>query len=332
MTALSEIYQAFSVTPSGQPTLLLAGMLVATDDDLGSRLAQFEYLKRDGAELEAMGASAARFSFRMVLMGQTPLTPGGAPLTAGQRYLQLVQAQRTQPKCLLVHPRLGRWHVGWSKLRAHEQPQRAVDTIELTLEFIEDQVDAAIAAEQATPQARAGQVTAAAAELQTGTSSRFAAATSSYATARAVADQVNAVATAFASGALEVAQGQAANTPLDTQFGLVQTQVAAMQAALLATLPYSREPEVALTPLRHAAYMVEAYSRLLLDAVAEQRPVLISYTLGQAQSLDDVLLAVYGPQASAFYVEALSLNRIANPLWLQGGTRLRLLAPQVLQQ
>ena len=48
-----------------------------------------------------------------------------------------------------------------------------------------------------------------------------------------------------------------------------------MQLALLATLPFSRDSEVALVPLRHQAYMVEAYAGLLLDAVAEQRPVLI---------------------------------------------------------
>lgn len=332
MADLSEIYQAFSVTPTGQQTLLLAGVLVSCDDELGSRLAQFEYLKRDGAELEAMGASAARFSFRVVLMGQAPIVPGGPPLSAGQRYKLLAEAQRTQPKCLLVHPRLGRWFVGWSKLRAHEQPQRAVDTIELTLEFLEDQVDAAIAAEQPTPQARAGQVTSSYQALSTATSARFVGSEPTYAQVRTQVDALSSLANSFCIAALEVAQGQAPNTPLDSQFGLLQAQVAAVQAALIATLPFSRESPVALVPLRHEAYMTEAYARLLLDAVAEQRPVLIPYTVPLSQSLDDILLALYGTQASAYYVEALSLNRIPNPLSIPGGTRLRLLAPQVLQQ
>lgn len=331
MPDLNEIYQAFSVTPSGHTTLLLAGALVSADDELGSRLAQFEYLKRDGAELEAMGASAARFTFRVVLMGQAPLVPGGPPLSAGQRYKLLAEAQRTQPKCLMVHPRLGRWNVGWSKLRAHEQPQRAIDTIELTLEFIEDQVDAAIAAEQPTPQARAGQVTSSYQALASATTTRFEGSPTSYAQVRAEADRLSEIANAFCIAALEVAQGQAPNSPLDSQFGLLQAQVTTVQLALLATLPFSRDSEVALVPLRHQAYMVEAYAGLLLDAVAEQRPVLIPYVVPLAQSLDEILLALYGTQASAYYVEALSLNRIANPLYIPGGTRLRLLAPQVLQ-
>ena len=124
--SVADKFAAFSVTPNGQQTLLLNGILEASDDELGARLASFEYLMRDGAEVQPLGAAQAKFSFRVILMGDAPLTQGGPPLSTGQRYEQLVQAQRKQPRCLLVHPRLGRWQVAWSRIRGTEaaQPRR----------------------------------------------------------------------------------------------------------------------------------------------------------------------------------------------------------------
>jgi hypothetical protein len=77
--------------------------------------------------------------------------------------------------------------------------------------------------------------------------------------------------------------------------------------------------------------MVWAFSAELLLAIAEQKPVLITYTTPAAMSLDQVLLAVYGPDAANHRQEALSNNRIATPLQIPQGYRLRLVAPQVRQ-
>ena len=330
--SVADNYQAFSITPQGQSTLLLNGCLESSDDDLGSRLAQFEYLKRDGAELEAMGAAAAHFQFRVVLMGDAPLSPGGAPLSAGARYVQLVQAQRTQPKCLLVHPRLGRWNVGWAKLRGHEVPKTAVDTIELTLEFIEDQVDAAIAAEIPTPQARAGSMVDAYSILKAAAAQRFGNSTSPLLQAAVSAtDALASVASAFATSALQVAQGLTVNPSLEQQQGAVARAVDATLTALTATLSYTLEPDVSLTPYRHQAYMVLAGTYFLLESVAEQRPVLIDYVVPMAMSLDAILLSIYGSDAGSHFAELLSLNRIPNPLLIPQGVRLRAIAPQVRQ-
>lgn len=330
--ALDDIYQTFSITPDGQQTFVLTGALEASDDDLGARLASFEYLKRDGAEVEAMGAQQARFSFRVVLMGSAALHPGGAPMSAGARYLALAQAQRTQPKCQLSHPRLGQWKVGWLKLRAHEQPQRAIDTIELTLEFIEDQTDAAIAAEIPTPQSRAQSVVSAYSILQAAVALRFSgAANPLMASVVSTTDVLSATAEGFVTDALLVAQGQIVSPSIDTQFGYVVSAAENTIAALDASVAYSLDNPVELTPFRHQAYMVWAFSAELLLAIADQKPVLIEYVTPVAMSLDQILMAVYGSDAANHYQEALTNNHIATPLLIPQGFRLALVAPQVRQ-
>lgn len=331
--AIQDFYEAFSFTPQGQPTLLLAGVLESTDDELGARLASFEYLKRDGAEVEAMGASQARFTFRVVLMGSAPLTPGGAPLSAGARYQQLVQAQRTQPRGLLVHPRLGRWKAGWTKCHGHEEPRRAVDTVELTVEFVEDQTDAAISAEQPTPHSRAGSMVNAYSILVAAVALRFGSSSNPLFTA--VINATNAlaqVASAYATAALETAQGLTVDPSLDSQLGAVESAANAVLSTLPATLPQTLEPDVSLTPYRHQAYMTLALAQLLYEAVQQQKPVLITYVVPTAMSLDQVLLAVYVSDASNHFSEALSLNpTLETPLWIPQGTELQLVAPQVVQ-
>lgn len=331
--AVSDNYAAFSFTPQGQQTLLLAGVLEALDDELAQRLASFEYLKRDGGEIEPMGASQARFSFRVVLMGSAPLTPGGAPLTAGQRYQSLAQAQRAQPRGLLVHPRLGRWNVGWVRIRAHEQPQKAVDTIELTLEFLEDQTDAAVSVEaQPTPQGRAAEVVSAYSILKAAVALRFGSSTNPLLKAVTTATEaLSSVAASFAVAATEAAQFANLDDSLEQQLGAVEAAAEAALAALTATLPYTLESDVSLTPYRHQVYMTVAGCQFLLEALAEQRPVVVDFVVPAAMSLDQVLLSLYGTAAASYQDPVLSLNDLPNPLWIQGGTVLKVPAPQVLQ-
>lgn len=331
--AVSDFYSAFSFTPQGQQTLLLAGVLEALDDELAQRLASFEYLKRDGSELEPMGASAARFSFKVTLMGSAPLTPGGPPLTAGQRYQTLVQAQRAQPRGLLVHPRLGRWNVGWVRIRAHEQPQKAVDTIELTLEFIEDQTDQAVAVEaQPTPQGRAAEVVSAYSVLKAAVALRFGSSNNPLMKAVVTTTETLCnVAASFAVAATEAAQFANLDSSLEQQMGAVEAAVNGVLAALTATLPQTLESDVSLTPYRHQAWMTLASCQFLMEALAEQRPVLIDYVVPAAMSLDAVLLSLYGTAAASYQEPVLSLNYLPNPLWIQGGTVLKVPAPQVIQ-
>ena len=149
-------YEAFSFTPQGEQALLLSGVLLSSEDEIGARLAAFEYIKRDGAEQEPMGAAPAQFTFRIVITGSAPLTQGGASLSATERYAKLGQTVRTQPRGILNHPRLGRWQVAFKQIRSREEPKKALDTIEATLVFVEDQLDQAIVIDSTpTPQAQA---------------------------------------------------------------------------------------------------------------------------------------------------------------------------------
>lgn len=324
---------AFSFTPSGQATLLLHGSLEALDDELGARLASFEYLKRDGAELEPMGAAQARFSFRVVLLGSAPLTPGGEPLSAGVRYAKLVEAQRTQPRGLLMHPRLGRWQVGWQRIRGHEQPARARDLVECSLDFIEDQVDQAVAVEaQPTPQARAAQAVTAYGVLRAAVALRFGnSGLPVFANAVSATEQLAGRTASFVTSALAAAQSTAPDPSLPQQLGEVAAARDAALASLTATLAQTLSPDVSLTPFRHQAQMTYAACVELLAAVADQQPVVTRFTVPTAMSLDQVLLALYGADARNYLAVLLSLNRIPTPLWIPQGTVLRVVSPLVLQ-
>ncbi len=330
----ADSYIAFSVTPEGLPALLLAGTLESSDDELGQRLASFEYLKRDGAEVEPMGAAQGRHSFHIVLMGSAPLYAGGPLLSAGDRYRELARVQRLQPKCLLSHPRLGRIKAAWAKIRATEHPQKADDCIELGLDFVEDQVDAAIAAQsQPTAQARAGELVSAYSILKAAVALRFGGNyfVPSFASVVSLTDHLAQLSASLAVSAVEVAQGSLPSIGLKQQAQGVAAAVAELLQALQATLTFSREPEVSLTPYRHQAYMIQAASVFLLEAVAEQQPVLVTYLVPTAMSLDAVLLALYGGAAAGHLEEVLALNRIKTPLRIPQGTQLQVVAPQVLQ-
>lgn len=329
---LSDIYGAFSFTPNGQQSLLLHGTLEASEDELTARLATFEYLKRDGAELEPLGAGAAKFSFRVVLMGTAPLYQGGAPMPAGERYAALVKAQRGQPRGLLNHPRLGRWQVGWTKIRAAEHPQRGIDTIEITLDFTEDQLDQALAVEQRpTPGSQANQVVSAYSILTAAMSARFAGPNPLFVAASSAAAALSSTAATFVGAALQAAQSTTPDPSLTGQVGAVLAARDSFLRAISATLAYTLEPDVSLTPYRHQAYMVHAYCLLLLDSVREQQPVLVTYVVPTAMSLDQVLVALYGSDASAHFDQVRGLNPHINPLWIPQGTALLVVAPQVRQ-
>lgn len=331
--AVADSYQAFSFTPTGQQALLLAGSLEASDQEHGSRLAAFEYLKRDGAELEPMGASPVKFGYRVVLMGEASLTPGGAPMSAGDRFVALVKAQRAQPRGLLVDPRLGRWQVGWTRLRYSEQPQRAVDTIELSLEFVEDQVDASIVVEQQpTPQSRAGQVDTAAAVLGAAVAASYA--PSIIPVMQAVQPAGLLLTTSagiFAEACLAAAQNSTPDPALLNLLGAVAVKRDAFLAALAATLPYTLEPDVSLTPYRVQARELYAACSLLYQATITQLPPVVPFVVPAAMSLTQVATMLYGKEARGKVSEIRLLNRIRTAVWIPRGTVLQVTAPQVSQ-
>lgn len=334
-----EFYGNFSFTPKGGETLLLTGFLLSSEDDLGARFASHEYLKRDGGELEPMGAAQSRFVFRIVLMGSAPLTQGGAELSAGDRYRALVDVQRKTPRGLLTHPRLGRIQAGFSKLKASETPAKAVDQIELVLEFVEDQLDQALSFEQnPTPQGRANQVATAYSYVLAATTALFGDRNpgiplyrEAIRNVQTASERLAQVAAAFAESALISAQSTLPDLALRGQLGTVRDAMQGLLDVLPATLPFTREPDVALTPVRHGAYMTLSVCLALYESVLAQKPEIIPYVVPVAMPLDRVLMSIYGNDAASHFDEILTLNRVPDAMWIPAGTRLQVVSPQQVQ-
>lgn len=205
---------------------------------------------------------------------------------------------------------------------------RAVDTVECTVEFVEDQLDQAVASEQrTTPQGQADQAVSAYSILVAGTALRFGSSQSPVMRAAHRASQAFAQAAgAFVDAALLALQDSAPAPELEQQLGAVEAAQTAALAALTATLPQTLEPDVALTPYRHQAYQTYAACVELLRVVEEQQPALEAFTVPAAASLDQVLIALYGPAARGYQSPILRYNPGLSPLWIPAGTRIRIIA------
>lgn len=327
-------YEAFSFTPQGEQALLLSGVLLSSEDDLGARLASFEYIKRDGAEQEPMGAAPAQFTFRIVITGNAPLTQGGASLSATERYAKLGQTVRTQPRGILNHPRLGRWQVAFKQIRAREEPKKALDTIEATLVFVEDQLDQAIVIDSTpTPQAQANRTINAYSIMVAASALSFK--LDPRAPMQAVDAAINAFAVKAATFVVEgvsLAQSSIADlNPLRTLLAGVEAARVAVFAALDATRSLTLDPAITLARYRDQAYQVQASCVELIRSIEAIKPPVVYYTVPSTMSLDQLLVSLYGAAARQHVDELLSLNLIRTPMRIQAGTSLRLVSPAVVQ-
>ena len=327
-------YEAFSFTPQGEQALLLSGVLLSSEDEIGARLAAFEYIKRDGAEQEPMGAAPAQFTFRIVITGSAPLTQGGASLSATERYAKLGQTVRTQPRGILNHPRLGRWQVAFKQIRAREEPKKALDTIEATLVFVEDQLDQAIVIDSTpTPQAQANRTINAYSVMVAASALSFKADPRAIMQAADTAiNQFAVKAAAFVVDGIALAQSSVADlSPLRTQLAAIEVARLATFAALDATLALTLAPAVTLTRYKDQAYQVQASCVELVRAIEAIKPPVVYYTVPSTMSLDQLLLALYGGDAKMHAAEVLSLNLIKTPMRIQAGIVLRLVSPAIVQ-
>ena len=104
----------------------LSGNLVAWNDKIGIRLAGHQYLKRDGAEQEHMGAEPGRFSMRLCFLGAT----------WAKQYLAFVASIRKDPKGQMVHPLFGTLRVACEGIPdAAVTPGTERDSINLAVSF-----------------------------------------------------------------------------------------------------------------------------------------------------------------------------------------------------
>ena len=303
--------------------LVLHGVLVTWSHRLGIRLASHEYLKRDGGEQEPMGAAVGRFSYRCVFLGPD----------ATARYNNLVLSVRQNPRGILVDPRLGRIQAACEGIEASETPETGVDCIEFEVRFAEDALDTALASAQPLgPSAYAAQVTDAMGSLTDLVDARFLGnpATSFQAVLKYV-EALGRAAETYTDAALASLQTDTPDPTLRQLLGVVLAQRDGFLGALAATLAYTLEPDVSLTPYRAQARQVYSSCLQLQDAITALKPPVILFPVGTAMSLVQVAVTLYGKDARRKVPEIRSLNRIPTPYWIPGGTVLKVVAPQVRQ-
>lgn len=331
--AIADIYKAFTFTPNGKAALLLNGALEAYDHNISVRLASFEYLKRNGAEVEPMGAAQGKYSYRCTFLGPAPLSQGGPQLTPGSRYQQLVAALLEQPRGILNDPRLGKIQAAFAGLRSSETPQRAVDVVDFTLDFVQDSVDVALAAEtQIVPQQQGGKVLTTSAIYTAAIAARYASETNGLLqlVVSSTASYTD-TAAAFVTAAVTASQNAQQNLALATQLGNVAAQLNANLAALAATTAFTLTSDVLLTPFRVQAREIYAGCIRLYYAVRAQLPPIVRYTVPATMPLGVLALRLYGADARRRQPEMLLLNRIPNPFAVPRGFEMIIAAPSQVQ-
>lgn len=292
----------------------LSGALLSWSDDLAQRFASHEYLKRDGAEFEPMGANPGRFSFRCCYLGE-----GWAA-----KYRLLAQTIRNEPRGALVHPIFGQVQVACMGISgATVNPAEGRDLIEFTITFSEDALDKAIAAEQAEgPAAKASQADERSTEFTTAIAAIASAAPAVGAAATALVSSIS----TFTADALAASLAIAPDLSLGSKLASVATSTSEMLAALAADTSSTDAS-------RYEAYALayETYSICLeLDAaLASIKPVVIAYTVPGLTSLGALSQLLYGRDAAAKLDEILTLNRIAYPAAIPAGTVLQVTAPTI---
>lgn len=317
--------QDFTFTTKGGTVLDLNGSLTMWTDSIRIRLANHEYIKRDGGEVEPLGAAQGRWSFHCTFMGPD----------VTKRWQQLVNTIRREPRGKIVHPRLGSINVGCEGVpSASENPETAIDLIDFQIDFVEDAVDTAVVLDsEIGPQQRAGELTDAINDATDGVNAvvtnRIANAV--YSALVAAMANLKALIDLFGPSCLAAAQSTTPDFTLETQVGRVQARCQAVLKALTATLPLTLETDVSLTDARTAIYLVYAKALQLYAAAIANKPPIVNVVVPQTMPLFPLLTRIYGKDARSHTDEVFQLNRIVAPYWIPQGTVLRMVAPSVRQ-
>ncbi len=303
----------------------LHGALIKWNDVFEIRFAKFEYLKRSGAVQEPMGAAAAKFSMQCVYMGPQ----------ATSNYQRLVNKVRSRPRDFIIHPRLGRIDVVCKALRAGEDPPQAIDTIDFTLDFEENQLDDQF--DTLSPGPISGQVTVARQETSASMTAVFPPLTNpspidsvnqAYAIVRAAQVTFDTAADKFTTAALQIAQSPLLDPQLSTLLGLVQAQQVAFEIALRNT----GRTDAELFPILQSVRRTSAACINLYNAVLAQKPPIVPFVVPAAMSLSEVALRLYGADARDFLPQLQQLNpSLKTPYLIPQGTILQVNAPFVRQ-
>lgn len=287
--------------------LELHGCLVGWSDSLPQRLARHVYVKRDGAELEPTGADPGTFKFRLAFMGEHWAT----------NYRALVQSIRDNPRGLLIHPILGEIQVGCMGIdSADSEPGQALNLLNVSITFVEDQVDGTFAlAEFEGPAAKQAKV-----DTWTGTLGALA---SKFLFAASEFEKLIYSANVYAEAAYNAIANNEPNPALATMLGDVGTKAQALGRLL------KQEQESRSGASRDYQPAVEAVERThsacveLDEAIQYNHPTLEDFVVPATMPLATLAALRYGKNAKTGMDEMLTLNRIADPHAIPAGTVLR---------
>jgi hypothetical protein len=272
------------------------------DDTRRYRGASHVFVHRDGGTVEDMGREQFRHKMQVVYSGPEWRS----------RYLELVQALDAGRKGLLVHPLFGQIRAfceGYSGARV--VPGQELDTIVVPLEFVEDQLDQSITAEQdRSVAAKAQRARSAADDAVTGASGYNQA---TQAQAEAIRTETLAYVDAVESG-VAISGGSAA-------------LVDGVRAAVAAYAPL----------VRAQANDADAYAAIVLaeralaaaleleSAYQERTPQVTTYTVPALSNVATIAAALYGgPLARQYLDDILTRNVIPNPAAIPAGTELQI--------
>jgi prophage DNA circulation protein len=287
----------------------LSGNLVSWNDKIGMRLAVHQYLKRDGGEVENMGAEPGRFVMRLCFLGDA----------WAKQYRALVAAIRKDPRGQMVHPLLGTLRVACEGISdAAVSPAAERDSINLSVPFVEDAVDATVLAESFIgPVARQARITSYAAKV-TSAISQIASAVSAGAT-------LTGAAITFGAAAVHAASSDTPDPSLDQK---IEEVVSATSAAITAVRADPRAGTDATTyALVAHIEQLQAECMALAEAVASSKPTIVTYVVAGTTDVATLAARLYGGDALARLDELMTLNRIPNPHAIPAGMVLRVAAP-----
>lgn len=291
----------------------LAGNLVSWNDRIGVRLAGHQYLKRNGAEQEPMGAEPGRFTMSLCFLGAN----------WAKQYRALVASILADPRGEMVHPLLGNMKVACLGIDdANVTPGDEIDSINLRVSFVEDALDARLSETFPGPSVMAARVKSLALDITS--------AIGQFAATALLAEQLVLAAINYASAARALFEsGSPADPSIEVLLDEVAIRTNSVSAALLVEAAADEETDAtAYAPLQ-AIQQTYAACLGLAAALAASRPALIVYVVPKTTNVAALAASLYGGDAIDRIDEILRLNRIPNPMLIRAGTRLQVSTPTI---
>jgi len=306
--------------------IILHGTLEQWNDVSPIRLANHKYLKRNGGEVEPMGADQRKFSFKCVFLDQVT-----------NRYKQLESSIFDDPRGLLIHPRFGKVQVACEVLQAKEDPANAKNALDFTISFIEDSVDSSLNATTVSPQARIAAMQGKLTNLtvlSNGTSIAGTAVVLSF-QARFLLRDVIAKFISISNSFIQFANSAAASV---YQVPALINQLRQVKSSGDATISYIknlaisiRTSDSSLWPLIDNVKQTQSLAQDTYNAILLSKPPIVTFTVPSTMSVRTIAVLLYGKDAQSKVPEILLLNTIFNPGAVSMGTILKVSSPTVPQ-